>query len=401
MKEIINKLYQIFLFGCIFLCFSCGEESLPPINAEFGADNVLILEGEPVSFTDASSGEPDKWTWEFEGGNPITSNNQNPIITYETSGTYSVSLTSSNKDNSDEITKSDFIVVIKEVTTLFSVNDSTIDEGEQVIFEDLSISATSWEWQFDGGNPESSNEQNPTIIYNQSGIFEVTLTTSNQASSNSLRKTEYIFVRPTEGLVAHYPFNGNADDESGNNLNGTVVEATLTQDRNDNISAYYFDGINDRIVVDNNTLFENQQFTISAWFIAEKDTGTVISLSVPPSGSNNSGYNVAIIDGFPRGTSNISSGMWAVALSDTPTSLNEWHHIVFTYDGVTLVLYLDNEAIVDLEQPHLVNYNEHNPINIGTYATKGGGTWFTGKLDDIRIYNRALSVTENYTLFVE
>ena len=205
----------------------------------------------------------------------------------------------------------------------------------------------------------------------------------------------------TKGLVAHYPFNGNTKDESGNSLNGSVVGAKLTQDRNgNNYSAYSFDGLNDRIVIDKNSLFENQQFSISAWFMAEKDTGTVISLSVPPNGKNNSGYNVAIIDGLPRGTSNIGSGIWAIALSDSPTSLNEWHHIVFTYDGINLELYLDNELIVDVEQPHVVNYSEHNPINIGTYASSAGGTWFTGKIDDIRIYNRALNLNEIKALFL-
>ena len=72
---------------------------------------------------------------------------------------------------------------------------------------------------------------------------------------------------PTNGLVGWWPFNGNANDESGNGNNGMVNGATLTSDRCGNISsAYFLDGINDYIeVIDNNSLDINGDISISVW----------------------------------------------------------------------------------------------------------------------------------------
>jgi hypothetical protein len=75
---------------------------------------------------------------------------------------------------------------------------------------------------------------------------------------------------PTNGLVGWWPFNGNANDESGNGNNGTVNGVTLTTDRNGNTGkAYSFDGINDYIfmgVIPSLTTSSNNGFTIALWF---------------------------------------------------------------------------------------------------------------------------------------
>lgn len=73
---------------------------------------------------------------------------------------------------------------------------------------------------------------------------------------------------PTNGLVGYWPFNGNANDESGNGNNGVVNGATLTSDRFGNVGkAYSFDGLSNFIEVANNSSLQNTQaFSISAWF---------------------------------------------------------------------------------------------------------------------------------------
>ena len=73
---------------------------------------------------------------------------------------------------------------------------------------------------------------------------------------------------PTNGLVGYWPFSGNANDSSGNNLNGTVNGAVLTEDRFGNSSsAFNFDGIDDYILVNDDDLlsFPNNEFTFSFW----------------------------------------------------------------------------------------------------------------------------------------
>ena len=70
-----------------------------------------------------------------------------------------------------------------------------------------------------------------------------------------------------KGLVAYYPFNENANDESGNGNNGTIHGASLTTDRNGNSeSAYQFDGINDYISNSNGLKYlVNNTYSISLW----------------------------------------------------------------------------------------------------------------------------------------
>ena len=70
---------------------------------------------------------------------------------------------------------------------------------------------------------------------------------------------------PTDGLVAWYPFNGNAKDESGNGHHGKVIGATLCKDRKGkNDSAYNFDGVNDYIKIKNNDQMNPVSFTVSS-----------------------------------------------------------------------------------------------------------------------------------------
>ena len=84
----------------------------PPV-AAFSADNTLICldTDNTVMFTDETSPLATSWLWTFEGGSPATSMDQNPVVTYDTPGTYDVSLTVTNADGSDMLTETDYIVV--------------------------------------------------------------------------------------------------------------------------------------------------------------------------------------------------------------------------------------------------------------------------------------------------
>jgi hypothetical protein len=71
---------------------------------------------------------------------------------------------------------------------------------------------------------------------------------------------------PTDGLVGWWPFNGNANDESGNGNNGTVNGATLTEDRFGNAnSAYYYDGISNNILINDDSTLRPSEITMSVW----------------------------------------------------------------------------------------------------------------------------------------
>ncbi len=90
----------------------------PPI-ADFTADVTNIHIGDMVHFTDISENEPTAWEWIFEGGIPATSNEQNPVVKYDSTGSFDVTLTASNQFGSDTKTVENYIVV----DTILSVND--------------------------------------------------------------------------------------------------------------------------------------------------------------------------------------------------------------------------------------------------------------------------------------
>lgn len=94
------------------------------LTANFQANTTTIFEGESVDFTDLSSGLGiTSWAWEFEGGDPATSDEQNPVVTYMVEGIYDVSLTISDGTNSNTLVKEDYI----EVDHIVGIDDPSAD----------------------------------------------------------------------------------------------------------------------------------------------------------------------------------------------------------------------------------------------------------------------------------
>ncbi|WP_052671341.1 alkaline phosphatase PhoX [Aequorivita vladivostokensis] len=165
--------------------------------ADFEANNTIITEGETVTFTDLSENTPDAWNWTFEGGIPETSTDQSPVVTYNTPGTFDVTLVVSNiAGTSDAQIKTEYITVDQDPLSDFEANDLLITEGETVTFTDLSgNTADSWLWTFEGGTPATSTDPSPVVTYNTPGEYDVTLEISNLAgASDSEMKTDYIRV---------------------------------------------------------------------------------------------------------------------------------------------------------------------------------------------------------------
>ncbi len=99
--------------SCFNLCtfdIAIFEGAMAP-EADFEANEVEICEDEAISFTDLSTNEPIEWSWIFEGGSPVNSTEQNPIVTYHYQGVYSVTLIATNKGGSGTETKTMYITV--------------------------------------------------------------------------------------------------------------------------------------------------------------------------------------------------------------------------------------------------------------------------------------------------
>ena len=212
---------------------------------------------------------------------------------------------------------------------------------------------------------------------------------------------------PKDGLVGFWPFNGNANDESGNGNHGTVNGATLTADRNGVAnSAYSFDGIDDYIEVsDNKTLDITQSVTISVWLYKpnfKQRYEAIMTKEINGTNTNNITYKFQLSENNEL-LHYTSRGY----LNKTKFSNQQWHNFIGICTIDSIKLYLDG-ALVEKSQNQF-NFNNlttnNLPINIGrlTYyepiSVGNERMYFEGKLDDIAIYNRALSDQEIKQLY--
>ncbi len=175
-----------------------SSSSGTPPTANFIGTPTSLTAGNSVTFTDQSTNNPTSWQWSFPGGTPSTSTQQNPVVTYNTPGTYSVTLIVSNQYGSDTLTKTNYITVTSAgapPVADFVGNPTTLTAGNTVTFTDQSTNnPTSWQWSFPGGTPSTSTQQNPVVTYNTPGTYSVTLKVTNQYGADSLTKTNYITV---------------------------------------------------------------------------------------------------------------------------------------------------------------------------------------------------------------
>jgi PKD repeat protein len=164
--------------------------------ADFSGTPNSVLAGGSVTYTDLTNNNPTSWSWSFPGGTPSSSILKNPVVSYPTNGIYNVTLTASNSTESNTKTKTAYVTVgSASVAANFSANKTSVIAGDVINYSDLSTNTpTSWLWSFPGGTPSSSTLQNPAVTYSTAGTYNVTLTATNSAGSNTLTKTAYILV---------------------------------------------------------------------------------------------------------------------------------------------------------------------------------------------------------------
>ena len=166
-----------------------------PLVSGFTADATEITAGTAVNFTNTSTGYQATRTWTFEGGNPATSNEENPRVIYSAPGTYQVSLTVSNPCGDNTKTETSYITVTEPQQGEAPVADfsyvvSKQEEGFSVQFNDLSTNLPeSWSWTFANGTPESSTEQNPVVAFAEEGEYLISLVAENQYGRDSVART--------------------------------------------------------------------------------------------------------------------------------------------------------------------------------------------------------------------
>ncbi len=195
---------------------------------------------------------------------------------------------------------------------------------------------------------------------------------------------------PSAGLVAYYPFCGNAKDASGNGRDLTIYGgANLHTDRHGlGNAAYQFNGVDGMLYRD--TLFPGTgDLTFNLWINAYT---TQNSLVIYNGNSNSNGYGMVINDGF-GGTGNDLSILFG-GISDvatTPITLNQWHFITMRKTGSTFDLFLD--TVIFASTSSTTFSSPVGKFHMGLDYTDSTNP-FNGLMDDVALYNRALTNRE-------
>ncbi len=219
---------------------------------------------------------------------------------------------------------------------------------------------------------------------------------------------------PQVGLVAYYPFDGNLNDESGNNNHG-ISRGILSysDDRLQNpTKALYFNGTNGYIDIPNPTIYPS--ITVSLWFnLSALPENWLHSDSFYLVEKDNSGgytFNyLRLENGIYRLQTQIwTIDHWATYYHEIVLDINRWYHFVSSYDAVTqsLKVFLDGSLIISANSVAPTSgddYRTTDESHIGRYLLfypeNPGADLFFGKLDEFRLYNRALSDTEILSLY--
>jgi hypothetical protein len=210
---------------------------------------------------------------------------------------------------------------------------------------------------------------------------------------------------PKEGLVGYWPFNGNANDESGNGNHGIVDKATLTSDKNNELnSAYRFYKTGSKVTIPDAKMLNSPYLSMSFWVKTSDSTMHSYIYKSQEGTANNEEYAIispssGTIEFDVKNQSNCTPGYGWNRNNVTKTlSDDQWHHVTATYDGIFSKIYVDTLLVSELQNPLF-------PID----SCPGGEILFgkgwdnranlEGVLDDIAIWNRAISPEEVKTMY--
>lgn len=209
------------------------------------------------------------------------------------------------------------------------------------------------------------------------------------------------------GLIAYYPFNGNANDVSGNNLNPTnIVGVSLTTDRFGNAnSAYNFDG-NGHILVKDYGRMSQGKFTITYYFYTERTTTQIAIGKINYSNGNGAGYNTGVysnigfnayfnvIDENSACNQRIPSTLVYTNFSSITIKPLTWYCMVCVFEDGVQSIYINGTLVGRRTQTFKnAKYCDNTDFIIGSWWS-GDPNGFKGKLDEIRYYDRALNEQE-------
>jgi len=362
-----------------------------------------------VSFTMAVSGSERFINWDKNTAMLYTSKDDNSDI-------YPSGLVIGHKSNSAPII---FVDNESEVARFENGNfniDGTIEsKSGGIIFPDGTIQTTSSSFDGDMNDKKITNlasPSDPKDAVNKAYVDE--LIGRIEELENIVYGNTPIEI-PTDSLVLYLPFNGNADDQSGNGNNGTINGTTLIEDRfgiADN--AYYFDGTNDWIEIAHDPSINfslDESYTISFWIKADHNSGSWGGDIMSKWKNSFDPYPYRISYGLSatniwqlntnRYIGNLPQDSTRGQTIITPEIKTGYHHVVAIYNFEEMRVYVDDVLVIS-GMNEMDSGNVSNTYNLYLGRRNGrNDRFFKGVIDDIRIYRRELDYRERKALYNE
>ncbi len=176
-----------------FFFFSCDEEVDPP-QPDFSATVSTSTGDVSITFSDLSSSGPEVWIWTFEGGNPSTSTERNPTVTYSSNGIYSVTLVVKNEGGENEIVKYDYINVVRFNNPVFTDIDVTVDGNTKTMSPDSYVQFAKIDNTSISYTAETSGKTSGGTILGEELFWDQTVDLTSYSSYNLVVSDDYIFL---------------------------------------------------------------------------------------------------------------------------------------------------------------------------------------------------------------
>lgn len=264
--------------------------------------------------------------------------------------------------------------------------------------------------------PNKETDFTITVSKQGYGVFEKVLSSKEMSgySGQPFIVTLFAGINLEDGLIAYYPFSGNAENSIGKDYHGIVEDAILTTDKSGKSNtAYAFDGTSSKITIGDKLDFQSNDFSISFWIKVDDFKGLIPNTGTSGSSVINKGitiYGTPSRSGYGISTKRSTDGKnyFQFFLGNQQDQIffiekdgfteNEWYHIVVMKEGVQQEMYINGELAAIMDLPNKFSVDTNIPLVFGAQDKLGndpeGISFFDGKLDEIRFYGRALNTEE-------
>lgn len=211
----------------------------------------------------------------------------------------------------------------------------------------------------------------------------------------------------TNGLMAYYPFNGNANDESGNGNSAAINGAVLVNDRFGNSNSSYKFTANSDIISTSSSSLKPQVLSVSLWFIINspwsyttlnlfsiyKDSNTLTGGFVIRLDQNDTSYGVGNYKIYCAiNDANIAS-LTVASPSYTFSQLNRWNNLIVTKSDTQINIYLNGIVVKNQDVSGSIDY-ANTVLQIGNKRNINSNPLGVRIIDDVRLYNRVITQDE-------